>query len=664
MCSSEELSQLRSLFSACDVNGSGLVELEDFASVCGDLGVEPSLIRPLFRRLDVDRDGIVDFQDFAARFEEVSQTLNLSAIQPPAPPPAWEELEGRVGGELQHLGSGTREWMYGLYQDLQGIAMPGLLQQYEKLIENMSYDFRAQRLNTEKLESILQRTEETTARQMAELEEDLQHHLAKMENQIHEEEQIKLASALVELQRKHEMEISDLKTTIELMAKHKDEQKAIESKEESTKMRNQIFDLSQENEHLKRHLLETQTNISLLQAELDRLKNDFTDQQMHHNREKEMLKSMIEESREYSSQIQILNEANKSLFDSNDSMRSALTNLENERKRHSSPSHVIAPSVITYSSYAGDEDSYMRLSEVATWANRCMDSGVSLPRSTVCSDVDSSHSEFGSDHSNSSDEHWGGSVTYISSDIETRTEVDGKSKRRRSRPLSRSGSTASSMRRLPAFTPKKEELITGDGSQASSPIYRLVLAGDAGSGKSSFLLRLCLNEFRGDIPTTLGVDFQMKKLLVDGEYTTLQIWDTAGQERFRSIAKSYFRKAHGVLLMYDVTSESSFLNVRQWIDEIKNSSEKPIPLMLIGNKTDIRTETTQSNIIQTSMGEKLAMAYSALFCETSAKDGTNVVEAVLHLAREVKKSVDLKAETTEPVTLLSIPDKKSNCCKI
>ncbi|NXA55786.1 RASEF protein, partial [Nothocercus julius] len=80
------------------------------------------------------------------------------------------------------------------------------------------------------------------------------------------------------------------------------------------------------------------------------------------------------------------------------------------------------------------------------------------------------------------------------------------------------------------------------------------LAGDSGAGKSSFLLRFCSNEFSGDVPSTLGVDFRVKQLLVDGEQTTVQIWDTAGQERFRSIARSYFRKAHGVLLLYDISS--------------------------------------------------------------------------------------------------------------
>ncbi|KAE8618068.1 hypothetical protein XENTR_v10009265 [Xenopus tropicalis] len=653
MGSSQELTRLQSLFSACDVRGSGLVELDDFASVCTDLGVEPSLVEPLFRMLDVDGDGIIDFQDFAAGFEEVSQTLNL---QPSHQPPAWEEFEGRLRGELQHLSSSTKEWLYGFYQDLQGISVPGLIQQYERLVENVFYDFRAQRLNIEKLESVLKRTEGATAKQIAEMEEDLQHHLTKMERQIQDEELLRLNTAIQELQRKHEMETLSLQTKIDRMTKHKDERLAMESKEESAKLKNQIFDLSQENEELKMNLLRAQTDISLLQTEVDRLKDYMADQQSHHNREKDLLNSMVEERRTFANQIQILNEANKSLYDNNDSMRSTLTNMENERKRHSSPSRLSEPSVITYSSFTADEDPYRKFSDVATWADRCIDSGVSLPRSVGYSDVDS---EFGSEHSNSSEERWNGSIHYGNSEIES--EVDGKLKWSPSRPLSRAESSASSKRKLPAFTPRKQGVPSEEVSQASSPIYRLVLAGDAGSGKSSFLLRLCLNEFRGDIPTTLGVDFQIKKLLVDGDHTTLQIWDTAGQERFRSIAKSYFRKAHGVLLMYDVTSERSFLNVRQWIDEIKNSSDKPIPMMLIGNKTDIRTELDG---IQTSMGEKLAMAYSSLFCETSAKDGTNVVEAVLHLAREVKKCTDLEGENKEPVTLLSIQDKKANCCKI
>ncbi|KPP59825.1 hypothetical protein Z043_122221 [Scleropages formosus] len=186
------------------------------------------------------------------------------------------------------------------------------------------------------------------------------------------------------------------------------------------------------------------------------------------------------------------------------------------------------------------------------------------------------------------------------------------------------------------------KLLSAFSCQESATIYRLVLAGDVGTGKSSFLLRLSTNEFRSDIRMTLGVDMHIKKMLVDGEKTHLQIWDTAGQERFRSISQSYFCKAHGVLLLYDVTSKASFFNIREWMDQIKEFRDEPPSMCVIGNKVDLRAELPEDSCVSAAQGEKLAMMYRSLFCETSAKEGTNVVEAVLHLAREIKKC---KSET-------------------
>lgn len=197
----------------------------------------------------------------------------------------------------------------------------------------------------------------------------------------------------------------------------------------------------------------------------------------------------------------------------------------------------------------------------------------------------------------------------------------------------------------------------------SEKAYRIVLAGDAAVGKSSFLLRLCKNEFKMNSSSTLGVDFQMKTMIVDGEPTLLQLWDTAGQERFRSIAKSYFRRADGVLLLYDVTCESSFLNVREWVDMIEDVSPEDIPIMLVGNKCDLRQDRT--SCVPTSYGEKLAMTYNTLFCETSAKDGSNILEAVLHLAREVtRQALFTEKPQHQSLPSLSAPRKKPNfsCC--
>ncbi|CAL8250310.1 unnamed protein product [Boreogadus saida] len=233
-----------------------------------------------------------------------------------------------------------------------------------------------------------------------------------------------------------------------------------------------------------------------------------------------------------------------------------------------------------------------------------------------------------------------------------------------SQPVSRknSGTSHTTRKALTAFTTQERPRDCVElGFMSSEKAYRIVLAGDAAVGKSSFLLRLCKNEFKLNGSATLGVDFQMKTLTVDGEPTVLQLWDTAGQERFRSIAKSYFRRAEGVLLLYDVTCERSFLNVREWVDMIEDLSHDDIPIMLVGNKCDMRQQGIVC--VPTSYGEKLAMTYNALFCETSAKDGSNVLEAVLHLAREVTKKVHLEDRYMSNTSLKPSRNKPvTSCC--
>ena len=98
--------------------------------------------------------------------------------------------------------------------------------------------------------------------------------------------------------------------------------------------------------------------------------------------------------------------------------------------------------------------------------------------------------------------------------------------------------------------------------------YKVVFAGDAAVGKTSFINRITKGIFLSNVSSTLGVDFQVKTFLVDDQNVALQLWDTAGQERFRSVTRSYFRRADGVMLLYDITSEKSFLSVREWIDAV------------------------------------------------------------------------------------------------
>ncbi|XP_041030942.1 ras and EF-hand domain-containing protein isoform X1 [Carcharodon carcharias] len=656
---------LRRLFSACDLNRSGLIEFEDFSSVCRELGVSRPQVAPLFHTLDVDSDGSISFNDFAAGFEEVSAVLDLSSFGSDgsqAQKLAWEEFEDRFGAGLRDLRS--REKLFDFYQHIRAVPDYDLNHQYEKLIHELIKDSKVQSMETGKLEQTLKRTEEMADVRLAEMEEDMQQQATKLEQKIRGEEQSKLEAKMAEMQKRHETEVTDLQAVIDRMKKLNEELWNSNSKGDISALKEQLDELTQENEHLRSSLLQSQTATSILEAGLDKCKNELADHQLDQERTKEIMKKLNEENEVSMNQIQMLQEANKALYDSNNGLRTALERNHSSNKNKYSLNGLV-PERGVKSEVQNGIPSYnrQRISEVANWADRYLD-GVSTSQG-----VDYSSDDYDSEESNDSRETMHYSYSYVASDTEMpelRLEVDGVPwSRKPSRPVSRCSSTASSRRRLPAFSSKNVS-IAGDNTQSDGPLYRLVLAGDAGSGKSSFLLRLCMNEFKGHIPTTLGVDFQMKKLLVDGESATLQIWDTAGQERFRSIAKSYFRKAHGVLLLYDVTSENSFLNVREWIDEIKSSTDIPTPIILIGNKIDLRNETpyAQRGTVLTAHGEKLAMTYNALFCETSAKDGTNVVEAVLHLAREAKKHAKIR-DRVEPIMKLIAADGKKalNCCK-
>ncbi|XP_024912061.1 ras and EF-hand domain-containing protein [Cynoglossus semilaevis] len=520
-----------------------------------------------------------------------------------------------------------REQLADLYQTIHSSANVSLLQEYEKTIYaliNHSLDYR---LECEQLETSLKRAEEMNSSHLAELEDDIQKQLVRTEGRVREEERRKMEDVVASMQRKHRNEVSELQATVDRLVKSQKESEYMESREEVMRLSRQISHLSLENEQLRSSLLQAHTDMAVLHSELDKLKNMYADQKAQHERETEHLKMMVMEYQSYSSQIQTLQETNRVLYD-----------------------------MCVCVHRSDPDDSKTSFTDVASWADKYLDSGVCVHMGAA----EMSVSDYDSDHSRES-------VTVLNSysSLHSEAEIsDIKSEAAASVAPSTTSSVASSLRRrLSVFSSKPVEADV-DESSGPAPMYRLVLAGDAGAGKSSFMLRLTLNEFKGDIQTTLGVDFQIKRMVVEGQKTSLQIWDTAGQERFRSIARSYFRKAHGVLLLYDVTSESSFLNVREWVDQIQDSTEETIPMCVIGNKVDLRDECREDRCVSTAEGEKLAKAYGALFCETSAKNGTNVVEAVLHLAREVKKNIKQGQRLESDVKLSPSNPKKTfnNCC--
>uniref|UniRef100_T1JP21 Ras-related protein Rab-35 n=1 Tax=Strigamia maritima TaxID=126957 RepID=T1JP21_STRMM len=166
-------------------------------------------------------------------------------------------------------------------------------------------------------------------------------------------------------------------------------------------------------------------------------------------------------------------------------------------------------------------------------------------------------------------------------------------------------------------------------------LFKLLIIGDSGVGKSSLLLRFADNTFTGNYITTIGVDFKIRTIEVDGERVKLQIWDTAGQERFRTITSTYYRGTHGVIVVYDVTSGESFANVKRWLHEIEQNCEV-VNRILVGNKSD----DPDRKVVLTEDAQRFADQMGILLFETSAKENINVEEmfnAITKLVLKTKK---------------------------
>ncbi|KAM4702415.1 EF-hand calcium-binding domain-containing protein 4B-like isoform 6-T6 [Discoglossus pictus] len=187
-------------------------------------------------------------------------------------------------------------------------------------------------------------------------------------------------------------------------------------------------------------------------------------------------------------------------------------------------------------------------------------------------------------------------------------------------------------------------------------VYKILFVGNSNVGKTAFLHRVHEGSFSRDTSATIGVDYRIKTLTIDNKSFALQLWDTAGQERFHSITQQFFRKADGIVLMYDVTAQDTFAAVQYWLRCIKERVEEDIVILLIGNKVDCESIRK----VSTEDGEKLAREYKLLFRECSAASGINLMESLTQLARCLKKHED--EMRTNVLHVRSQPGKKRSCC--
>jgi Ras-related protein Rab-1A len=190
-------------------------------------------------------------------------------------------------------------------------------------------------------------------------------------------------------------------------------------------------------------------------------------------------------------------------------------------------------------------------------------------------------------------------------------------------------------------------------------LFKLVLIGDSGVGKSCLLLRFADNAFTESYISTIGVDFRFRTVKVEKNTVKLQIWDTAGQERFRTITSAYYRGADGIIMVYDVTNQESFNHVADWLTEVNRYASEGTCKLLVGNKSD-RTDRVVSSDVAREYAEKLNIP----FLETSAKNADNVEQAFLTMAQELIKIRQARGASggAPAVDLKKKKSSNSKCC--
>jgi len=202
-------------------------------------------------------------------------------------------------------------------------------------------------------------------------------------------------------------------------------------------------------------------------------------------------------------------------------------------------------------------------------------------------------------------------------------------------------------------------------------LFKIVLIGDSGVGKSNILSRFTRNEFCLESKSTIGVEFATRTLQIEGKTIKAQIWDTAGKERYRAITSAYYRGAVGALLVYDITKKQTFENIQRWLRELRDHADSNIVIMMVGNKSDLN----HLRSVAEEDGQALAEKEGLSFLETSALEALNVEKAFQTVLSDIHQIISKKALAAQEAagsgppsqgTTINIADSSANtkrgCC--
>ncbi|CAL8263046.1 unnamed protein product [Merluccius merluccius] len=668
------MEKTREFFQMCDLEGKGFVTRRDMQRLNVEVPLNANELENVFDTLDADGNGYLTLNEFSSGFSEFLCSQESSVTEERRPckgrseamyQSQWEhKLAAGKDEEEKHflmlmesLGASNvfedPSEVHSLWAQLSRDE-PHLLANFEEFLARVTTQIKDANQEKRDMESAMKRKAATHDVEIQRLYEEMEQQIKNEKDRIlmqdsehflsHSQDlEVQLSSKESELDQLFQKQTRLEQQCTELHSEHH------VTKEENERLRQTNEGLSVELEHSSQELTLAQEQLNLLQEQSSRLQE---------HKEMEMYRVTEGLQRERASllkQLDLLREMNKNLRDERDMCYQMPKNsMPNPNCSHMPLLNTVKPAAKMFSV----EEKVVppasnRPHPLWTTAPGEAAEGRPPPRSRghlqrIIS-IEEDHLpqllqaqpslQGWSEGEEATEEEE--SMDLVMSDISTPT-------------LQEAGDLPSSPRGQPVG---KETSFKEEASiLPPDRLFKVILVGNSSVGKTSLLKRFCDDRFCHDTSATVGVDYSVKTILVDNSQVALQVWDTAGQERYRSITKQFFRRADGIVVMYDITSELSFTGVRQWLASVQEGADEDIPIMLLGNKTDKESERE----VQTTLGEKLAKDSQFIFYECSACSGHNVAESMVHLARTLKEQEDRAKEKT--VSLAHSPTQQNRVC--
>ncbi|XP_063250179.1 EF-hand calcium-binding domain-containing protein 4B isoform X1 [Prinia subflava] len=669
------LGKAREFFQICDLEGKGFVTRQDMQRLHPELPLSLEELEKVFVTLDADGNGSLTPKEFITGFSQF--LLEQIALKNDMVQPSEGETACPVGYEETMTGDEDEEFQFSNLMDRLGATKvlddetdvkqlwlqlrkeePHLLSNFEEFLVRIFSQLQEADNEKNELECALKK-------KIAAYDEEIQHLYEEMEQQIKKEKEQfllkdteRFQSHSQELESKLLSKEQELEQLIQKQKRLEHQCTQLLSGKEETKVENTKLKLT--NQELLRDLERTSHELSLAQQQLQVLQEEAS--RLHEEKEMEVYRVTETLQREKSGllkQLDFLRERNKHLKDERDIfLQKCKTTVPKASWKQRSGSIIgkYLEGKMLPSSHSFEEDDIFSNSKGRNSAglngvlSEEPDAGVTggMPKTSHLQRIISIEE----DHlpqllDRLVDKQLG---RWTGEDENTfETEMNNKA---REQSVEHS---ASSSREQPVG----KETLSNEERISSVPdrLFKIIFVGNSSVGKTSFLRRFCEDRFFPGTAATVGVDYNVRTVTVDHTQVALQLWDTAGQERYRSITKQFFRKADGVIVMYDITAKDTFTAVKQWLISIEEATGENVPVLLLGNKTDNEKERE----VPMGMGDHLAKDYNLIFYECSAYSGYNVEKSVLHLARILKEHEDKVKEKT--IELQSDANKKSCCMR-